>query len=185
MTTSQNQILLVSGPAGVGKSTLAYEIAIQLRRAGLAHVLLDSDELDRVWPLSETEQNALNRSNLAAFWSNASALGHHRLILVGVFLDPDFNRAWIEAAVPAPHVTRVVLDASNDELERRVRAREIGTAAEDQLARTLWQAEQFRLRNAGSAEVLATSNANVEDLARRSIERAGWIASSTRQPSTG
>lgn len=180
MTTSQNQILLVSGPAGVGKSTVAYEIATQLRRAGVAHVLLDSDELDRVWPLTNAEQDELNRANLTAFWSNASALGQHRLILVGVFLDPDASRPWVAAAVPAARVTRVVLDASNDELERRVRSREIGTAAEDQVTRTLLQANQFRLRNAGSPDVLATNDANVADLARRSIERAGWIATASQ-----
>ena len=144
MRTSHVHVLLVSGPAGVGKSTLGHEIAVQLRRAGVHRVLSDSDELDRVWPLSAEEQDALNRANLSAFWSNASALGHHRLVLVGVFLDLGANRAWIEAAIPNARVTRVVLDASNEELGRRVRAREIGSGAEDQLARTLQQARHFR-----------------------------------------
>jgi DNA polymerase III delta prime subunit len=175
VTTSQNHVLLVSGPAGVGKSTLGYEIAAQLRQHGLAHVLLDSDELDRVWPLSDSEQSELNRANLSAFWSNASALGHIRLVLVGVFLDPDANRRWIEAAVPDARVTRVVLDASNDELERRVRVREIGSGAVDQLTRTLSQASQFRLRNAGSPDVLDTNDVDVAELARQVIKRTGWI----------
>ncbi len=47
MPTAPVQVLLLSGPAGVGKSTLGWEIAAPLRRLGIAHVLLDSDELDR------------------------------------------------------------------------------------------------------------------------------------------
>ena len=182
MTTSQTHILLVSGPAGVGKSTLGYEIGIQLRQAGVAHVMLDSDELDRVWPLSGSEQDALNRANLTAFWANASVLGHHRLILVGVFLDPDANRTWIDAAIPGAKVSRVVLEASNDELERRVRAREIGSGAADQLARALVQARRFRRRNVGSADVLSTNGVDVADLARQAIERAGWLDAAPRWP---
>ena len=45
MPTAPVQVLLLSGPAGVGKSTLGWEIAAQLRRFGIAHVLLDSDDL--------------------------------------------------------------------------------------------------------------------------------------------
>jgi adenylylsulfate kinase-like enzyme len=70
--TAPVQVLLLSGPAGVGKSTLGWEIAAQLRRLGIAHVLLDSDELDRVWPLTAAERDQLNQANLAAFWANAT-----------------------------------------------------------------------------------------------------------------
>lgn len=176
---SHNLLLLVTGPAGVGKSTLAYEISAQLRAAGLAHVTLDSDELDRVWPLSGADQEELNRANLTAFWTNAAALGHHRLVLAGVFLDSDANRTWIDAAVPDAIVTRVVLDAPDEELERRIRGREIGSGAEAQLERTLAQARRFRLRNAGSPDVLATHGAAVAELARRVIDRSGWLAASS------
>jgi ABC-type cobalamin/Fe3+-siderophores transport system ATPase subunit len=63
------QVLLLCGPAGAGKSTLGWEIAAQLRRLGIGHVLLDSDELDRAWPLTTAEQDQLNRANLTAFWA--------------------------------------------------------------------------------------------------------------------
>jgi hypothetical protein len=96
--TPQAEILLISGPAGVGKSTLSHELGAQLREAGVSHVILDCDELDRAWPLTPPQQEAPCRTNLAAFWANASALGHTRLILVGVFVDPDADRLWIDAA---------------------------------------------------------------------------------------
>jgi adenylylsulfate kinase-like enzyme len=127
MSDTSVHVLVLSGPAGVGKSTLSWEISIQLREAAVPHAALDSDELDRVWPLSNTEQDALNRANLAAFWSNVSALGHRRLVLAGVFLNFAADRAWISAAIPGARLTRVVLDASDEELERRIRTREIGS----------------------------------------------------------
>jgi len=130
-------ILLICGPAGVGKSTLGWEISAQLRSAGVAHAVLDSDELNRVWPLSSADQEQLCRANLAAFWANAGSLGVRRLVLVGVFLDLDADRGWLAAAVPGAELIRIVLDASDEQLEARVRRREIGSDAEAQLARTL------------------------------------------------
>jgi hypothetical protein len=174
VTESHVQILLIAGPAAVGKSTLSWEISVQLRRVGCPHVVLDSDELDRVWPLSGEEQERLNRANLRAFWANASTLGHDRLVLAGVFLDPDAYRGWVEVAIPGSSIKRVVLQASDDELERRVRAREIGSEVDDQVARTLTQAHRFRRRNTGSTDVLNTEGTTVPELARLTIERAGW-----------
>src|SRR5690349_13926488 len=138
--TAPAQVLLLSGPGGVGKSTLAWEIATQLRRLGIAHVLLDSDELDRAWPLTTAERDRLNRANLTAFWANAAALGHSRLIFAGVFLNAAAALDWVTACIPGATITRVVLVARDGELERRVRAREIGSEADEQWQRTLAQA---------------------------------------------
>ena len=75
MSTGQVHLLQIAGPAGVGKTTLGWEISVQLRQAGVSHVVLDSDELDRVWPLSDSERESLNRANLSAFWANAARSG--------------------------------------------------------------------------------------------------------------
>ena len=174
MPTKPVQVLMLCGPAGVGKSTLGWEIAAQLRRLGIAHVLLDSDELDRAWPLTTAERDRLNRANLTAFWANVAALGHGRLVLAGVFLNAAAARDWVTACIPGASITRVVLDARDDELERRVRAREIGSEADEQWGRTLAQSRGFRRHNAGSADVLDTTGRAVPDLARQVIERTCW-----------
>jgi AAA domain len=185
MSTRQVRILQIAGPAGVGKTTLAWEISVQLRRAGVSHVVLDSDELDRVWPLSESERESLNRANLSTFWANASALGHSRLILVGVFLRRGADRNWIARALPHSAVTRMVLEASDVELERRLRTREIGSGFEDQLRRTLDQAHQFRDLRRGGDDVVITDGREVRDLAREVIERARWIDTGGEDPFGG
>ena len=40
-------ILVISGAAGVGKSTTAFEVSHKLQAANVDHVLIDTDELDR------------------------------------------------------------------------------------------------------------------------------------------
>lgn len=89
-------------------------------------------------------------------------------------MDPDADRIWIDPAIPDAKVTRIVLDATDDELERRVRIREIGSGAEGQLTRTLTQAREFRRRNAESPDLLTTNGVDVRDLARRVIHLVGW-----------
>jgi gluconate kinase len=176
---SRVQLLLITGPVGAGKSTVGWEVSAQLRRAGCRHVVLDSDELDRVWPLSPAERKSLNCANLAAFWSNASALGHDRLVLIGVFLNAQDYRKWIDDAVPNASITRIVLQASDQELERRVRAREIGSECVHQLRHSLQQACVFRDRNDGSPDVLDTNDVSVAELARFVIQRTGWTQMET------
>ena len=167
-------VLLVSGPPGVGKSTIGWEISNQLRRAGVAHLSLDSDELDRGYPLTSAQQEELNRANLGAFWANGAALGHTRLILCGVFVDLQPNLAWIRAATPDAIVTAVRLDAADDELERRVRARELGSGLERQLRRTLAIAALFRHRPP-DRPVVHTDGRAAADIAADVIAAAGWV----------
>lgn len=172
-TKDQTQILQLAGPGGVGKSTLSWEIGAQLRQSGLSHVLLDADELDRAWPLTEEQQISLDQENLSSFWANAAAIGHQRLVLSGVFLHDEIDQNWIRHAVPNASIHRFVLLASDDELERRVRARELGARADEQLARTLEQARLFRLQH-GDFHLVHTDGETVPNLAHSIIERAGW-----------
>ena len=167
-------VLIISGPAGVGKSTLTWEISTRLRAAGVAHVCLDSDELDRVHPLSSADQERLGRANLAAFWANAATFGHTRLVLAGVFLDLDLNLAWIRAAIPGATVTAVRLDATDDALSERLQVREIGSGLDRQLARTVAMARLFRHRPDDGRIVVDTTGRTIGDIAVDVLAAAGW-----------
>jgi len=102
--------------------------------------------------------------------------GVDHLVLVGVLLDPDVDRGWISAGVPAAQVTRIVLDASDAELERRVRQREIGSGGAAQLIRTLAAARMFRARHPSEDHVLLTDGLSVAALAAEALRLAGWTA---------
>jgi 2-phosphoglycerate kinase len=97
------EITLITGPAGVGKSTLCWEMSLQLATVNVAHTVIETDELDRVFPRPSAEDLARIRSgttdisslNLAAIWSTYRALGHTRLIMSGVMMHLEFDRRWI------------------------------------------------------------------------------------------
>jgi len=110
------KVLLITGPAGVGKSTLNWEVSAQLTAAGLRHAAIETDELDRLFPLpfaSELERlrpgmTDISEINLASIWGNYRALGCDRLLLSGVMVFIDEALKWISSAIPDAQFTSQV-----------------------------------------------------------------------------
>jgi hypothetical protein len=109
------QLLLITGPAGVGKSTLSWEMSAQLAAAQVAHAVIETDELDRVFPRPNADEldriqpgtTDVSSINLAAIWSTYRALGHTRLIMSGVMMHLDLDKRWILSAIPEAQITVV------------------------------------------------------------------------------
>jgi len=171
-------VLVICGAAGVGKSAVAWEIERHLQIADVRHAMIDTDELDRVYPQPEplSEPVALSRRNLKALWESFAALGHSRLILSGVMLDLDADLAWISASIENADYTVVRLLASDETLRQRVETREIGTGREEQTRRTLAQAEALRQQKKGRAVVVQTDDRSPEEIAREILEIIGWAS---------
>lgn len=129
------EVLLITGPAGVGKSSVAFELSLQLQSANVAHALIDTDELDRVFP-SPSDLRQVTEQNLAAVWETFRQRGVTRLILAGVFLDQPEERDWIMRAIPDSKFTAVRLTGVSRTVLDRVRRREIGSGLQAQLERT-------------------------------------------------
>jgi hypothetical protein len=170
------EILLITGAAGVGKSTASWEISEELKRRGLAHAVIDTDELDRVWPppLDGTNWRRLDVANLASWWSRYAELGIPRLVLAGVFLDLDAAIAWITEAIPGGEIRTVRLVVSTDELRRRVERREIGSAGADQLGRSLSQAAFIEAHPRADETVIDAGGLSVTELAVCVCDLMGW-----------
>jgi CO dehydrogenase nickel-insertion accessory protein CooC1 len=83
--------LLITGPGGVVKTTVAFEVCRQLEAGGVAHAMIDTDELDRIYPAppGDPHKTNLTLTNLAAVWVNLRAAGAPRLILTMVTVSLD------------------------------------------------------------------------------------------------
>ncbi|MEU6171655.1 AAA family ATPase [Streptantibioticus parmotrematis] len=168
--------LVICGAAGVGKTATAREVSRRLVEGGLAHALVERDELDRVhpWPPPGLPRWEPARRNLAAIWATYAGLGHHRLVLCGVFADLRQELRWIAEAVPDAAVTVVRLTAPRDVLASRVRRRDTGGAARDQLRRSERQMEEIAATDPPGTLVVDTANLPVAAAADRLI--ALWPA---------
>lgn len=169
-------VLVICGAAGVGKSATAGEVSLRLAEEDITHALVDCDELDRGHPRQIPGQPAwaMARRNLTAVWGNYAALGHHRLLLCGVFADLRQELCWVAEAVPDAAFTVVRLTAHLDVLETRVRRREIGTAADDQLVRSTRQLADISVLDPPGTFVVDTDGLSVAGTAERVI--ALWPA---------
>ncbi|MBN9217545.1 MAG: AAA family ATPase [Mesorhizobium sp.] len=177
-------ILLITGPAGVGKSTVCWEIGKQLASAQISHAIIETDELDRVYPRPKAEELELLRPgttdistiNLAAIWSTYRAMGHSRLVMSGVMMHLAFDLRWILAAIPDAEISVVRLQASQPILTERLSRREVGSGAEEQLQRTLNQARRMAEEDKQGLLQITTDGKAPAELADAILRTAGWYA---------
>ncbi|MGI8869648.1 MAG: AAA family ATPase [Mycobacteriales bacterium] len=113
--------LWLSGAAGVGKSTVAFEIFARLRSAGVpvARVELDDIGYLRQDPAADPGGHLLQARNLASMWPNFRAAGARGLIVSGVVSNrEDIDR--YRDAVPNARLTLCRLEAAPETLRDRI-----------------------------------------------------------------
>ncbi len=171
-------VLAITGPGGVGKTTVAFEVSRRLEASGVGHALIDTDELDRLFPppSDDPRKTKLTARNLAAVWANFRAAGAARRVIVGVMLCLDRELPYIETAVPDADVTVVRLRATEEELLERVRRREVGSVGEAQIRRAFYQLREMDQEPANDALIVETSERSVAEVASEIIRRGGWPA---------
>lgn len=167
-------VLLITGPVGVGKTTVAGEVSALLARAGVAHALVDIDGLSECYPPPPGDpfNEELALRNLAAVWVNYRATGAERLVLARVLE----SRAELEryrAAVPGAAIQVVRLRASVDTLTGRVQRREVGAGLAWHVARAAELAAQMD-RDQVEDVVIETDGRPVAAVARDVLARTGW-----------
>ncbi|HVI36910.1 MAG TPA: AAA family ATPase [Gaiellales bacterium] len=168
-------VLLITGPSGVGKTTVAYEISAQLAEAGAAHAFVDTDGLDHIHPppAQDPTKRSLTAANLAAVWANLHAAGAPRLILTGVVENLDSELEWLRPAVPESRWAVVLLRAGDAERARRLAAREVGSGLEYHLERSRIVARALD-RAADGRIAVDTDGLTVPEVAREVLRAAGW-----------
>ncbi|MFD2265019.1 hypothetical protein ACFSM5_19095 [Lacibacterium aquatile] len=179
----QVEILLITGPAGVGKSTVSWEVGAQLAAKEIAHAIVETDELDRVFPKPSAEElealrpgtRDISSLTLAGIWSTYHALGHRRLIMSGVMVHVGFDRRWILAAIPDATIKVVRLMGNEATITERLARRETGSGAEAQVQRSLGQAQRIASQDASEFLVLQTDGKSPQELAALILQGSGWV----------
>ena len=159
-------VLVISGPAGVGKSTTALEVSLQLQAADVDHVLIDTDELDRIYPVPDDLSDVTER-NLVGTWGTFAQRGARRLILIGVYLDRLVELEWVRRAIPYARFVFVRLMASDATLSARIDGREIGSGRDGQLERTRRQLAAMDADRRDGLTIITTDGGTVADVARQ------------------
>ena len=121
---SGGQVLLVCGPAGVGKSTIGFEVYRRCLRAGLTAGYIDLDQIGFLTPRPDDDprRHGLKARNLAGIWRTYRAAGATHLVMSGPVENQAVLRAYA-AALPAAVITACCLRAGPAELRRRIMTR--------------------------------------------------------------
>jgi ADP-ribose pyrophosphatase YjhB (NUDIX family)/predicted kinase len=124
-------IILITGPAGAGKSTVARLLCEQLERSAylsvdaIRHLVVGgyaSPIAGRASPLAAAEQNALQLANLAALARNFSLAGYHTVIDT-VIESPEELDIYLKPFAGLARVCVVTLLPSPEALRQRDEAR--------------------------------------------------------------
>jgi hypothetical protein len=120
---SQPTALVLSGPPGVGKTTVGWRVFDRCIDLGLDPAFVDLDLLGAAWPPPDDDPHhaRLKATNLAAVWSNYREAGSRQLIIAGVVENHE-ERLQLEDATGGP-VTVCRLTAPDTELAHRIRHR--------------------------------------------------------------
>ncbi|HEX7993188.1 MAG TPA: hypothetical protein VF506_04650 [Streptosporangiaceae bacterium] len=118
MTGDPTPVLWITGPAGVGKSTVSWLIFTEMAQAGVRVAFADADQLCMCYPSpsSDPGREAIKARNVGALVPRYRAAGAEYVIVNGV-LDPP--RGVYTELMPKAEVTVCRLRAARAELTRR------------------------------------------------------------------
>lgn len=138
MSSDAPHLILISGPVGVGKTSVAQELSARLASNAIAHTFIDLDALTYTYPRPREDPfgQDLALKNLRAVWANAQDYGP-RLLLIARVIETKAGALKIAETVEAGKCTIVQLSARDATLLKRVRQREIGSGRAWHEARAL------------------------------------------------
>jgi chloramphenicol 3-O-phosphotransferase len=168
-------VLVITGPVGVGKTTVAAAVDELLGAAGVAHALVDLDWLR--WcspsPADDPFHIALGLRNLAAVWAGYRAAGAGRLILVDV-VEARADLDGYRAAVPGAGILVVRLRAALPTIQQRLQGRETGASLEWYHSRAAVLASQMD-RDQVEDLLVDTEGRTPQEIAAEIVARTGFI----------
>lgn len=173
-------VLVITGPVGAGKSTIAVQAATLLREADVPHGLIDLDWIEQCWPVpaDDPENERVSHRNLACMWANFRQAGADRLILARGLHDRRPLQRLTEA-VPGARITVVRLRAPLAVLHERIRSREASDPGWYLDAAT--HAAQVLEHADFEDHLVDNENRPATVVAAEVLHRVGWLNSSARE----
>ncbi|MFV0137822.1 AAA family ATPase [Streptomyces sp. HMX87] len=179
----QTEVLLIGGRAGVGKTTVAFEVSALLRAAQVPHAVVEGDFMGMVHPAPEgdPDRSGIAEANLRDVWANFARRGYRRLVYTNTLCVLPEATAMVERAMGAGvRSVRVVLTASDVTAAERLRGREIGSELERELRSSTRKARLLDDRAPAEAVRVKTDGRTVGEIAREVLSVTGWA-----EPRTG
>ncbi len=167
--------VVISGPVGVGKTSVGCELSELLCLRGVMHTFVDFDALTQTFPRPRDDRfgTRLGLANLAALWGNARAAGSRNLIIARV-IENDSELADIGAVVPGARMQLVRLEAPAAVLVRRVAQREPGSARDWHVQRALQLARS--LPHGPVARCVVDAHRPLGEIAAEVAAAVDWMA---------
>lgn len=168
------EVLLVGGRAGVGKTTVGWEVSALLRSEAVAHAVIDGDFMGQVHPAPDGDPHRaeITEINLTAVWANFARRGYRRLIYTNTLSVLPAATGMFERAMGAGvGITRVLLTASDATARERLSGRELGSELEQELAGSVRKARLLDRQAPADTVRVATDGRLVVDIAREGGRR--------------
>lgn len=161
-------VVVVTGPCGVGKSSVGFEAMDRLARAGVEVAFVDG-VLAHVAPTPPDDPHAYRTAEraLRALWRVFADEGHTRLLLSRV-VENEEQLAIVARAVPDARVRLFRLVASTRTLAERLARREVGDGLDWHLQRA---AEVARATLGDPVDAERPLREVVDDV----LARTGWL----------
>lgn len=172
--TVRSQALFIGGRAGVGKTTVAFEVHARLSAARVRHCLIEGDNLDQAYPAPW--EHGLAERNLAAMWANYRALGYRRIVYTNtasVFMN--VIDALVAALGEQPEITAVLLTCADAAAAERLAGREIGSALDEHIARGKVMAAKLDAEVPDWVHRVGTDGRGVSDIAAEVVGLTRWL----------
>lgn len=171
------EALLIGGRAGVGKTTVAWEVSAQLRASVIAHAVIEGDFMGQIHPAPDGDPHRadITESNLTAVWANFAARGCRRLIYTNTAsVLPEATGMFQRAMGSGVRLVRVLLTASDATAHGRLVGRELGSELEQELVGSMRKARLLDRRAPAETVRVATDGRLVVDIAREVVAVTGW-----------
>ena len=156
----------------MGKSSTALEVSNQLRRARVAHAVVDADALDNIYP--PPPDGDVTERNLAAVCQTFRDHGALRLVVAGTHLTRRSDLEWVRRATEGERFTLIQLAASEATLRARLRHREIGSGRDGGPERALREVPAPPRDLSPEVRLFETERSSLEETAAHIIAVAGW-----------